>query len=122
MNCRHVIQNINLDTVVYNEEERTSQELPVGILRKHFIFASCYTCRSVQGSSTDDATTIVAYNHWRVTTEWLYTVITRSTDPHKVYFSKSSSDVKDDVCNQNCVYNCMCRKFKGYKQQDHAAK
>ena len=123
VNFRYVIQNINSETVVLCDEvEKKSQEVPIDILRKHFIFASCYTCHSVQGSSIDEAITIFDYNHWRVTKEWLYTAITRSTDLNKVYFFKYSSDVKEDVFNKNCVYNYMCRKVKGYKEQDHAGK
>ena len=123
VNFRYVIQNINPDTVVLCDEvEKKSQEVPIDILRKHFIFAYCYTCHSVQGSSIDDAITIFDYNHWLVSKEWLYTAITRSTDLNKVYFYKYSSDVKEDVFNKNCVYNYMCRKVKGYKEQDHAGK
>ena len=62
------------------------------------------------------------YNHWRVTKEWLYTAITRSTDLNKVYFYKSSCDVKDDVLNTNCVYSYVCRNVKGHKEKEHAAK
>ena len=123
VNFRYVIQNINAETVVLcNEVDRISQEVPIVILRKHFIFAYCYTCHSVQGSSIDDAIKIFNYNHWLVSKEWLYTAITRSTDLNKVYFYKYSSDVKEDVFNKNCVYNYMCRKVKGYKEQDHAGK
>ena len=123
VNLRYVIQNMNPETVVLCDEvEKKSQEVPIDSLRKHFIFAYCYTCHSVQGSSIDDAITILDSNHWLVNKEGLYTAITRSNDLNKVYFYKYSSDVKDDVFNKNCVCNYMCRKVKGYKEQDHAGK
>ena len=40
------------------------QPVEVAKIRSNFIFASCSTCHSAQGSSIDDTTTMFDYNHF----------------------------------------------------------
>ena len=56
--------------------------------RSSFIFASCFTCHSAQGSSIDGDITMFDYNHFLVTNhrEFLWTAITRARDLSRVKF------------------------------------
>ena len=104
-----------------NTATNEMQYIPMHLLRKNFIFAYCYTCHSVQGSSIDDSITIFDYKHWLVNKEWLWTAITRARDLNKVKFYKYSDD-KNDVFNKRCVFTYFSRKVQGYKEQDRAGK
>lgn len=62
------------------------QSLDIDKVRKSFIFASCCTAHSMQGSSADADITIFDYKHFLVRKypEWLYTCITRRRDLNRV--------------------------------------
>ena len=115
------ILNITENVVVLEDEHtKAIQQLPLDMLRKHFIFNYCFTCHSVQGSSIEGGITIFDYNHCLVDKNWLWTAITRATDLNNVTFFKYDSD--DNEFNKRCIYNYLCRKVEGYKEQDRKAK
>ena len=122
VNFKYKILNI-IENVVVLEDEHTKiiQQLPLDMLRKHFIFNYCFTCHSVQGSSIEGGITIFDYNHCLVDKNWLYSAITRSTDLNNVSFYKYDNDDDNDF-NKNCIYNYLKRKVEGYKEQDRNAK
>ena len=121
VNFKYKILNI-IENVVVLEDEHTKaiQQLPLDMLRRHFIFNYCFTCHSVQGSSIEGGITIFDYNHCLVDKNWLWTAITRATDLNNVSFFKYDND--DNEFNKRCIYNYLCRKVEGYKEQDRKAK
>ena len=120
VNFEYIIAGINGDKVKLKEEhEGHIQTLPVDVLRKHLIFSYCYTCHSVQGSSTNTGITIFDYHHFNISKEWLWTAITRATDLNKVMFYRYD-DNKDTTFNKRCIFNYLERKVQNYKEQDRA--
>ena len=91
--------------------------------RSNFIFASCSTCHSAQGSSIDDTVTTCDYNHFWVKNypEWIFAAVTRCRDVNKVKFFKYTKDT-DDVFNQKDIMNYFEKKFLSRKEQDKQAK
>ena len=92
-------------------------------VRSSFIFASCFTCHSAQGSSIDGDITIFDYNHFLIKNykEWLWTAITRARDLSRVKFFKYSDDTEDELNKQN-IKSYFSRKVENYKIQDRKAK
>ena len=99
------------------------QSIGIDKVRSNFIFASCSTCHSAQGSSIDGDLTIFDYNHFLVRNypEFIWTAITRARDLSKVKFFKYSDDVNDSF-NEACIRSYFGRKIENYKLQDRKAK
>ena len=122
VNFKYVIRNINSEVALLeNVATKEKQYIPLHLLRKHFIFAYCFTCHSVQGSSVDESITIFDYTHWLVDREWFWVCITRTRDLNKVKFYKYSNDT-NDTFNKRCIVNYLNRKVQAYKEQDRAGK
>ena len=99
------------------------QSIGIDKVRSNFIFASCSTCHSAQGSSIDGDLTIFDYNHPLIRNyrEFLWTAITRARDLSKVKFFKYSDDTEDEFNKQNII-SYFNRKIENYKLQDRKAK
>ena len=98
------------------------QILPVDVLRKHFIFSSCYTCHSVQGPSIDTGIMILDYYyHFNISKEWLWTAITRAKDLNKVMCYRYD-DNEDTTFNAQCIFNYLERKVQNYKEPSRQKK
>lgn len=99
------------------------QSIGIDKVRSNFIFASCSTCHSAQGSSIDGDLTIFDYNNFLVRNypEWIWTAITRARDLSKVKFLKYSDDV-NDTFNEACIRSFFNRKVENYKLQDRKAR
>ena len=122
VNFKYEVKKLSNEIVVLeNVVTKHSQTLPLNLLRKHFIFAYCYTAHSVQGSSIDGSITIFDYKHWLVDREWLWTCLTRSRDLNKVKFFRYNDD-KDDEFNKQNIESYFERKCEAYKVQDRLAK
>ena len=106
-----------------NVKTKKVQGLGLQFVRNNFIFASCFTCHSVQGSSIDGDITIFDYNHFLIKDyrEFWWTAITRARDLSKVKFFKYSDDKEDDFNKQNII-SYFNRKIENYKMQDRKAK
>eukprot|EP00438_Fugacium_kawagutii_P015581 Skav229714 [mRNA] locus=scaffold49:189255:192446:+ [translate_table: standard] len=122
VNFRYRIKNILFDRVLLEDVKTLKQQyVPLQTLRKSLIFAYCFTCHSVQGTSVDDNITIFDYKHYRADRHWLWTCITRCTDLNNVKFYRYSDD-KEDIFNKRCIMHYLNRKVQAYKEQDRAGK
>ena len=93
--------------------------IPLDIIRQHFIFSYATTCHSFQGHSVKERITIHDYTHFHATRNWLYVAITRCTDLNNVYFYKPKEEEKTINTKPYEIY--FKSKIQGYKQQDKAA-
>ncbi|MFM7990157.1 MAG: C-terminal helicase domain-containing protein, partial [Candidatus Fonsibacter sp.] len=60
----------------------------------------CRTCHSFQGSTIDEAITIFDHKIAYVSRKWLYTAVTRATNPQHVYiyyYDESAEKEKDMI-------------------------
>ena len=125
VNFKYKIVHIGSDGIFTLKNVKTLilQSLPVKKVRENFIFASCCTCHSAQGTSIDDTISIFDYNHPLVRNypEWLWTAITRCRDLNKVKFFKYNDNTNDDF-NEQCIKSYFERKILNYKEQDKQAK
>ena len=89
VNFRFRIANIVGDIVVLqNVATGEKQNIELKLLRKHFIYAYCYTAHSKQGCSVDGDIVIYDWNEWYVSKNWFFTALTRATDFNKIKFFK----------------------------------
>ena len=87
VNFRFRIANIVDDIVVLqNVATGEKQNIELKLLRKHFIYAYCYTAHSKQGCSVDGDIVIYDWNEWYVSKNWFFTALTRATDFNKIKF------------------------------------
>ena len=89
------------------------------MLRKHFIYAYCYTCHSKQGCSVDGDIVIYDWNKWYCEKEWLFTAITRAKDFNRIKFFKYDDDEKDK--SKEFVEQYFDNKVSNYIEQDNKA-
>ena len=87
------------------------------MLRKHFIYAYCYTCHSKQGCSVDGDIVIYDWNKWYCEREWFFTAITRAKDFNRIKFFKYDDDDK----SKEFVEQYFDNKVLNYKEQDSKA-
>ena len=125
VNFKYKIVNIGSDNFLTLKNVKTHilQSVHLDKVRENFIFASCSTCHSAQGSSIDDTITMFEYNHFLVKNypEWIWTAITRCRDLNKVKFFKNKHDVNDSF-NEQCIMSYFDRKIENYRLQDRKAK
>ena len=98
VNFKYEITNININILTLrNAKTNIEQDISLALLRKNFIYASCYTCHSKQGCSIDGDVIVYVWMYNYVSKEWLYTSITRSKGLNKVKFYKYeiTRDIKD---------------------------
>ena len=114
----NIIENV---VVLEDEHTKAIQQLPLDMLRKHFIFNYCFTCHSVQGSSFEGGITVLDYHHCLVSKNWLWACVTRSTDLNNGSVYKYGN-ADDNEFNKNCIYNYLKTKIEGYKEQNRNAK
>ena len=87
VNFKFRISNIVGNIVVLqNVATNEKQNIELKVLRKHFIYAYCYTAHSKQGCSVDGDIVIYDWNEWYVSKNWFFTALTRSTDLNRVKF------------------------------------
>lgn len=117
VNFKFQIVNISGDDIML-QNVSTDEKLKIvrWMLRKHFIYAYCYTCHSKQGCSVDGDIVIYDWNKWYCEREWFFTAITRAKDFNKIKFFKYDDD-KEDVSKQ-MVEAYFDNKIANYIEQD----
>ena len=120
VNFKFKIIHIEGDSFVL-QNVATDEKLKIvrWLLRKHFIYAYCYTCHSKQGCSVDSDIVIYDWNKWYCEREWFFTAITRAKDFNRIKFFKYDDD-KEDL-SKEMVERYFDNKISLYKEQDNKA-
>ena len=95
------------------------QNIELKLLRKHFIYAYCYTAHSKQGCSVDGDIVIYDWNEWYVSKNWFFTALTRATDFNKIKFFKYNKG--EESKSKRIVEQYFERKVLNYIEQDKKA-
>ena len=120
VNFRFRIVNIVGDIVVLqNVATGEKQNIELKLLRKHFIYAYCYTAHSKQGCSVDGDIVIYDWNEWYVSKNWFFTALTRATDFNKIKFFKYNEG--EESKSKRIVEQYFVRKVLNYIEQDKKA-
>ena len=120
VNFRFRIANIVDDIVVLqNVATGEKQNIELKLLRKHFIYAYCYTAHSKQGCSVDGDIVIYDWNEWYVSKNWFFTALTRATDFNKIKFFKYNKG--EESKSKRIVEQYFERKVLNYIEQDKKA-
>ena len=90
-----IVKIVGNDVVLQNVATNEKQNIEMKLLRKHFIYAYCYTCHSKQGCSVDDDIVIYYWSKWYCSKNWYWTAITRARDLNRIKFYKYHADEKD---------------------------
>ena len=120
VNFKFRISNIVGDIVVLqNVATNEKQNIKIELLRKHFIYAYCYTAHSKQGCSVDGDIVIYDWNEWYVSKNWFFTALTRATDFNKIKFFKYNKG--EESKSKRIVEQYFERKVLNYIEQDKRA-
>ena len=120
VNFRFRIVNIVGNIVVLqNVATGEKQNIDLKLLRKHFIYAYCYTAHSKQGCSVDGDIVIYDWNEWYVSKNWFFTALTRATDFNKIKFFKYNEGQESK--SKRIVEQYFERKVLNYIEQDKKA-
>ena len=120
VNFKFRISNIVGDIVVLqNVATNEKQNIKIELLRKHFIYAYCYTAHSKQGCSVDGDIVIYDWNEWYVSKNWFFTALTRATDFNKIKFFKYNKG--EESKSKRIVEQYFERKVLNYIEQDKKA-
>ena len=65
-----IVNIVGNDVVLENVATNEKQRIELKLLRKHFIYAYCYTCHSKQGCSVDDDIVIYDWSKWYRSKDW----------------------------------------------------
>ena len=114
-----IVNIIGNDVVLENVDTNEKQRIELKLLRKHFIYAYCYTCHSKQGCSVDDDIVIYDWCKWYCCKNWYWTVITRARDLNRVKFYKYDADEND--MSKIRVETYFKKKIMNYEEQDRKA-
>ena len=112
----NIVGNI---VVLQNVATSEKQNIELKVLRKHFIYAYCYTCHSKQGCSVDDDIVIYDWSKWYCSKNWYWTAITRARDLNRVKFYKYYADEKD--MSKIRVETYFRNEIMNYEEQDKKA-
>ena len=112
----NIVGNI---VVLQNVATNEKQNIELKVLRKHFIYAYCYTCHSKQGCSVDDNIVIYDWSKWYCSKNWYWTAITRARDLNRVKFYKYDADEND--MSKIRVETYFKNKIMNYEEQDKKA-
>ena len=82
VNYTYTITTVKDGAVIFDDE----LTVPVDIVRKFFIYDSCQTCHSMQGSTTEEKIMIFDWKHPLMNRKWLWVAITRTTNLDNVIF------------------------------------
>ena len=120
VNFKFKIIHIEGDNFVL-QNVATEQKLKIvrWLLRKHFIYAYCYTAHSKQGCSVDSDIVIYDWSKWYCCSNWFWVAITRCRDLNRVKFYKYDRDIKD--LSKEMVEAYFDNKVVNYKEQDEKA-
>ena len=120
VNCKFRIVNIvGNDVVLENVATDEKQKIELKLLRKHFIYAYCYTCHSKQGCSVDDDIVIYDWSKWCCCRNWYWTSLTQCRDLNRVKFYKYDAD--DNAMSKLRVETYFKNKIMNYEEQDKKA-
>eukprot|EP00438_Fugacium_kawagutii_P019097 Skav234725 [mRNA] locus=scaffold634:457313:460261:+ [translate_table: standard] len=120
VNFKFKISNIvGNNVVLQNVATNKMQNIEIKLLRKHFIYAYCYTCHSKQGCSVDDDIVIYDWSKWYCCKNWYWTAITRARDLNRVRFYRYDADEKD--MSELRVKTYFKNKVINYVEQDERA-
>ena len=117
VNFKFRISNIVGDIVVLeNVATDVKQNIEMKVLRKHFIYAYCYTTHSKQGCSVDDDIVIYDWSKWYCSKNWYWTSVSRARDLNRVKFHKY--DVDENDMSRLRVETYFKNKVLNYIEQD----
>ena len=120
VNFKFRISNIVGNIVVLqNVATNEKQNIELKVLRKHFIYAYCYTAHSKQGCSVHGDMVIYDWNEWYVSKNWFFTALTRATDFNKIKFFKHNKG--EESKSKRIVEQYFERKVLNYIEQDKKA-
>ena len=116
VNFKFRISNIVGNIVVLqNVATNEKQNIELKVLRKHFIYAYCYT-HSKQGCSVDDDIVIYDWSKWYCSKNWFWTSVSRARDLNRVKFYKYDADEND--LSRLRVETYFKNKVSNYIEQD----
>ncbi len=117
VNYVYEIERIEDNTAFISDLET---EFPVEIseLDAYFKLPYARTCHSMQGLSVKEEITIFEVNHPRVSLEWLYTAITRTTDLSKVSIFRGKLPEEPNLDTRVIEIR---KRISQYKQADKLA-
>jgi hypothetical protein len=116
VNFEYVIKKTTAETVKLKDLHGSfTIELPIDLVKKHFIHSYCRTCHSFQGSSIEGKITVFDWRFFFVNRKWLYTAVTRATELKNVFFyiAGGSGDYDESVLDRY-----LRKKVDNYKKQD----
>ena len=117
VNFKFRISNIVGNIVVLqNVATNEKQNIELKVLRKHFIYAYCYTTHSKQGCSVDDDIVIYDWSKWYCSKNWYWTSVSRARDLNRVKFYKYDADEND--LSRLRVETYFKNKVSNYIEQD----
>ena len=117
VNFKFRISNIVGDIVVLqNVATNEKQNIELKVLRKHFIYAYCYTTHSKQGCSVDDDIVVYDWSKWYCSKNWYWTSVSRARDLNRVKFYKY--DVDENDMSRLRVETYFKNKVMNYIEQD----
>ena len=114
-----IIQIEGNDFVLQNVATGEKLKIVRWLLRKHFIYAYCYTAHSKQGCSVDSDIVIYDWSKWYCCKNWFWVAITRCRDLNRVKFYKYDRDNRD--FSKEMVERYFDNKILKYKEQDDKA-
>ena len=109
----NIVGNI---VVLQNVATNEKQNIELKVLRKHFIYAYCYTTHSKQGCSVDDDIVIYDWSKWYCSKNWYWTSVSRARDLNRVKFYKY--DVDENDMSRLRVETYFKNKVMNYIEQD----
>jgi len=84
-------------------------------IHKHMKLSYARTCNSYQGLSENEPITIFDINHFMVSTQWIYTGITRTTDLSNVYIYLGKTCYEE---NEDSLKKQIENMIDGHKHSD----
>ncbi len=86
-NYELTVKAVKAGSIVAQElHAKTTIELKLDVVQKHFIHSYCRTTHSYQGSSIDDKIAVLDWRFFFVSRKWLCTSVTRATELKNVFF------------------------------------
>ena len=115
VNYSYTIKKI-ANGLIYFDKDKVP--VPVDVVRKNFIYNSCQTCHSLQGSSINEKITIFDWNFELVSRKWVWVAVTRATYLDNVSFYEYTEPTMD----KKMLDDYIKMKIDHYKSQDVKAK
>jgi len=110
VNYTYTITNIKDGLLIFDDE----MTVPIDLVRKNFIYDSCQTCHSMQGSTTEEKIMIFDWKHPLMSRKWLWVAITRTTNLDNVIFY----DYTEKSPDKTILHDYIDMKIRKYLDVD----